>query len=133
MFTATRVKAFLSRGVLLCLLVMCGCATVQTADWYTVTGTGAADESLPPTQQRLMALQAAKKDAQRQLLEAAKGVRIDSSTTVRDFITRSDVIESRVTGTIRGAQMVEEPVARDDNSVEVKMRLDMNKVRDAVR
>lgn len=100
--------------------------------WYTVTGTGMADESLNPSQRRLMARRAAMEDAWRQLLEAAKGVQIDSQTTVRDFITENDAIRSKVMGVIRGAQIIDEE-ALPDGSYEVKMRLDMNRIKNLVR
>ncbi len=114
----------------LALLLAAGCATVP--DWYTVTGTGAADNSgLSSSQRRLMAREAAKVDARRQLLEAAKGLQIDSRTTVRDFITQSDEINARLTGIIRGAQITDERVL-NDGTVEVDMRLDMNRVKHLV-
>lgn len=109
------------------------CARPMPPDWYTVVGSGVADESLPPGQRRLMALRAAKEDAWRQLLEAAKGLQIDSRTSVRDFITQDDSIRSRVMGIIRGAQMIGEPRYLEDGTVEVEMRLDMNKIRQLVR
>ena len=110
-----------------------GCSRRVPPDWYIVTGTGAADESLPPAQRRLMALKAAKEDARRQLLEAAKGVQITANTAVRDFIAQSDTIQSRVMGVIAGAQIIGEPRYMDDGTVEVDMRLDMNRVRYSVK
>jgi hypothetical protein len=112
-----------------------GCAHTRRMppDWYMVTGSGAADESLQAGQQRLMALKAAKTDAQRQLLEAAKGVQINSSTTVRDFMAQSDVIQSRVMGVIIGSQMMGEPRYNNDGTVEVDMRIDMNRIKHVVK
>jgi hypothetical protein len=115
------------------MLFMAGCAKSQPPDYYVVTGTGAADDTLRPQQRRLMALKAAKEDARRQILEAAKGVQITSTTTVRDFITQSDVVQSKVIGVIAGAQIVGEPRYMDDGSVEIDMRLDMNQVKKAVK
>ncbi|MCD6385039.1 LPP20 family lipoprotein [Candidatus Sumerlaeota bacterium] len=109
------------------------CARATPPDWYVVVGSGVADESLPPGQRRLMALRAAKEDAWRQLLEAAKGLQIDARTSVRDFITQDDAIRSRVMGVIRGAQIVGEPRYLEDGTVEVEMRLDMNKIRHLIK
>ncbi len=115
------------------MMVSTGCSKPVLPDWYTVTGTGVADESLPPAQARLMAMRAAREDAWRQLLEAAKGIQIDSATSVRDFIAQDDAIRSRVMGVIRGAQQIGEPRYLRDGSVEIDMRLDMNRVRYLVR
>lgn len=114
----------------LIFLISLGCA--KPPNWYTVTGTGMADENLLPQQRRLMARRAAIEDAWRQLLEAAKGVQIDSRTTVRDFITQDDAIRSRVEGIIRGAQIIDEE-ALPDGSYEVKMSLDMNRIKYLIR
>lgn len=109
------------------------CARHMPPNWYVVTGTGVADDSLSSAQQRLMALRAAKEDAWRQLLEAAKGLQINSTTSVRDFMTQDDAIHSRVMGMIRGAQMVGQPLYLEDGSVEVDMRLDMNRIKYLVK
>jgi hypothetical protein len=60
-----------------------------------------------PQQARLMAKQAAIKDAQRNLAETIYGVRIDSRTTVRNFVTENDEIRSRVEAVLRGARIVD--------------------------
>lgn len=54
-------------------------------------------------QARLMAIQAARRDAQRQLAERIKGLRITSNTTVRDFVTESDTITTSMEAFLRGA------------------------------
>ena len=129
-----RLVSLLLLGVVVtAMMASTGCAKRLPPDWYTATGTGAADDTLPPAQRRLMALKAAQTDARRQLLEAAKGVQISSSTTVRDFITQSDVIQSKVVGIIAGAQQIGEPRYNPDGTVEVDMRIDMNHIRETVR
>lgn len=120
-------------GVIMILMItLVGCATTRRPNWYTVTGSGVADPSSPRAQARLMAKRAAKLDAQRQLLEHAKGVHIQSSTTVEDFMTQDDYIRSRVQGIIREAKITDYRYF-DDGSCEVDMRLDMNRIRDMVR
>ena len=57
-------------------------------------------------QNRYGAKISAKVIAQRNLLEVIKGVHIDSETTIEDGMFSSEVIKSRVSGTIRGAQVV---------------------------
>ena len=49
---------------------------------------------------RPMALRAAQVDAYRNLLEIVQGVRIDSNTVVKDFMTESDVIRASVEGPV---------------------------------
>jgi len=113
------------------LLLITGCSLNQSPDWYTVTGTGAAQEGASTARANLMAKRAAKLDAQRQLLEAAKGVHISSETTVENFMTQNDYIRSRVEGVIRSAQILDTRHF-DDGTCEMDMRIDMNQVRDIV-
>ncbi|MHC4235255.1 MAG: hypothetical protein ACYSUQ_09085 [Planctomycetota bacterium] len=54
-------------------------------------------------QERLMAKRAAEIDAKRKLLERILGVRINSSTLVRDFVTEYDEISANAQGIIVGA------------------------------
>ncbi len=56
----------------------------------------------------LMARRGAVVVAQRNLLEAIKGVHIDSETTVEDAESESDVIVAKVEGVIKGAVIVDE-------------------------
>jgi hypothetical protein len=114
------------------VLLSLGCATQRTPYWYTVTGSGALSADYAPGQARLMARKAAEEDARRQLLEAAKGVAIDSRTTVKDFMLQDDYIRSRVQGYIRGAQILDTRF-NNDGTVEVDMRIDLNGIRDLVR
>ncbi|MBN1516087.1 LPP20 family lipoprotein [Candidatus Sumerlaeota bacterium] len=76
-------------------------------------GNGAPPPNMRPAQARQMAKRAAVTDARRNLLEQIKGVSISSQTTVRDFMTESDVIRSRVDGLVRGAQIVDEDESSD--------------------
>jgi len=79
-----------------------------------------------------MAKRGAIADAQRQLLESAKGIAIKSNTTVQDFMTRNDHIRSRVEGVIRNAEILDTRY-NPDGTCEVDMRLDMNRIRDTIR
>lgn len=53
-------------------------------------------------QDKLMAVRGARMDACRKLAEQIKGIRIDSRTYVRDFVTQSDTINAETVGHIRG-------------------------------
>ena len=74
---------------------------------------------------RSMALRAAKLDALRNLLEVTKGVRIDSSTSVKNFALEHDVIESKVQGMVMGAQVTNREYM-SDGSVEVTMLMSLH-------
>ena len=98
-------------------------------NWTTnevyATGIGAP----PPhpanaAQARAMAERAAFVVALRNLLETVKGVRVDSETLVENFMTRSDVIRTKVDGVVRGARTVRTNYL-SDGSVEVLVALSM--------
>lgn len=89
------------------------------------TGSGAPQENLPPGQARLMALRAAKVDGYRNLLEQTYGVRIQGDTTVRDFITQSDIVRSKVDAFIRGAKEVSNRTL-SDGTVEVELEITLD-------
>jgi hypothetical protein len=92
-------------------------------DWTTgvLTAVGiGAPPAQPATaaQARAMAERAAQVVAYRNLLEAVKGVRVDSTTTVENFIVTSDVIRTEVSGIIQGAMIMDKKYM-SDGSVEV--------------
>lgn len=87
---------------------------VGKVDWGTgsikAKGTGVLDPANPNKgQARVMAERAAVVDAQRNLLETAKGVRVNGETQVKDFMTQSDIIYTRVDGLVKGARLASEP------------------------
>lgn len=96
-------------------------------DWtkniIKVTGTGAPPDRGNNAQKRLMAIRAAKVDAFRQLLEVINGVHVSSETVVKDFVTESDEIKTKVEGLVKGAELVGEPKYMSDGSVEVEMQI----------
>ncbi len=92
-------------------------------DWTTgvITAVGIGAPPAQPAnaaQARAMAERAAQVVAYRNLLEAVKGVRVDSTTTVENFMVTSDVIKTEVSGIIQGA-MVMDKKYMSDGSVEV--------------
>jgi hypothetical protein len=99
-----------------------------TIDWtkgaIKVTGSGAAPAKGSDAQKRLMARRAAVADGYRQLAELINGVRVDSETVVRDFVTESDVIRTQVSALIKGAQIGDTRYL-SDGSVEVDVTLGM--------
>ena len=100
-----------------------------TINWsegiITATGIGTPPEKYyGKPQARPMALRAAQLDAFRNLLEATKGVRIDSTTLVRDSMVESDVIRSQVSGMVKGAQAVKKEYL-SDGTVEVTLAMSL--------
>ncbi|MBT9543799.1 MAG: LPP20 family lipoprotein [Candidatus Sericytochromatia bacterium] len=99
-----------------------------TIDWTSgnlkVTGSGAPPSKGSAAQKRLMARRAAVADGYRQMAELINGVRVDSETIVKDFVTESDTIKIKVSALIKGAQIGDTRYL-SDGSVEVDMRLGM--------
>ena len=76
-------------------------------------------------QARPMALRAAQLDAMRNLLEVVQGVRINSSTVVRNSMVQDDEIRSNVEGMVKGAQIVKEEYLAD-GTFEIIMQMSLN-------
>jgi hypothetical protein len=92
-------------------------------DWTTgvITAVGIGAPPAQPAnaaQARAMAERAAQVVALRNLLEAVKGVRVDSTTLVENFMVTSDAIRTEVNGYVQGA-MVMDKKYMSDGSVEV--------------
>lgn len=71
------------------------------------TGVGGPNPNVPMAAQRAGALRAAKVEALRNLLETVKGVYLTSESTVEMMMLTSDVIRTRVEGTLRGFRVVD--------------------------
>lgn len=71
------------------------------------TGYGAPRPGTSGGQAKLLAQRAALMDAYRKLSEQIYGLKIKGETTVRDFVTENDVVESETAGFIRGAKEVD--------------------------
>ena len=99
-------------------------------NWSTgiiqATGIGAPPEQyMGKPQARPMALRAAKLDAYRNLLEVSQGVRVNSTTLVKNYVVENDVIMTRVEGLVKGAQMADTEYM-SDGTVEVTLRMSLN-------
>lgn len=115
----------------LCLGIMCAVFLAPTAsaaeaeggaNWETATieviGYGASG------QDRVAGFTAAKSLAQRDLVSIVNGVQIDSETTVQQARVVSDVINTKVSGLLRGAKVVDQGVYQD-GTYWVKMSMPM--------
>lgn len=89
------------------------------------TGIGAPPpNAVNPAQARAMAERAAQVVAYRNLLEIVKGVRVDSETVVENFMTKSDIIRTKVDGIIKGSMPIKKQYL-SDGSVEVTVVMRM--------
>ena len=99
----------------------------------TASGFGAPPaDAVNKSQARLMAKQAAKLDALRNLAQELNGIKVDSKTTVRDFVTQNDEIRTQVDGFIRGAEVLSEE-EKEDGTWEVKMRINPRPIFDLIQ
>lgn len=122
------IKNNIKKISLILIYVMMCCSIVlanNSINWskgdVTAIGVG-----YPPEEMGLrgnsIARRAAVVDAQRNLLEITKGVQIDAETTVENMTVSSDVVNSKVQGLLKGAQIFEEGNL-DDGGYYVKMRI----------
>lgn len=116
----------------LCLLAIAGApATGALAEGsggagiLEATGSGTVDmaKAKSKVQARMLALRAARVDAQRNLLEAIEGVRVTSGTTVKDAQLQSDVIANRVKGMLKGAFVLNETVEAMEETYYAEVQL----------
>jgi len=84
-------------------------------------------------QARLLALGAARKDAQRRLAERIKGLRLTARTQVRDFAVESDVITTELNAHLVGAYEVASYLHHDELIAEVTMRVPTEQVITAIK
>jgi len=92
-----------------------------------ITATGIAvppPDAVSKAQARLMAKRGAKVEALRNLTETLEGVNIDSSTTVKNFLTQNDEINAWTRSWIQGARVISENEL-PDGSWEVTVGLNL--------
>jgi hypothetical protein len=99
-------------------------------DWESrtivATGIGAPNPELPEAAQRPGALRAAQQIALRNALETVKGIYLTSSTTVRNFMTENDVVNSSVSGLVKGFEQQGREKYMSDGSVEITMKIPLD-------
>ena len=97
-----------------------------TSGVLTAVGIGAPPERFyNKPQARPMAMRAAQVDAYRKLLEVANGVRVDATTTVREYAVESDVVRTQVEGMVRGARILKTEYL-SDGTVEVTVQMPLS-------
>ena len=98
-------------------------------DWTTGVATARGigippKNTVSPLQAKEMTRKAAWGVALRNLMEVVKGVHVDSTTTVSNFVTTNDEVRTRVEGFVRGARLVQErdmPDGSMETTVEMKL------------
>jgi hypothetical protein len=101
--------------------------------YVSATGNGTSDRP-SAAQARLLARRAAVVDAHRNLLEIIKGVKVDSQTTVENFMVTQDIIRTNVSGVVRGARIVKESVEKQPDGsflATVEMQICINQCKDS--
>ncbi len=101
--------------------------------YVSAIGNGTSDRP-SAGQARLLARRAAVVDAHRNLLEMIKGVKVDSQTTVENFMVTQDIIKTNVSGVVKGARIVKESVERQPDGsflATVEMHICINQCKDS--
>jgi hypothetical protein len=113
----------------LCFTPMASVAGDGEINWVEgyvgAVGYGAAAKG-NMAQSRPLARRAAIADAYRNLLEIVKGVKIDSTTTVENFMVNQDLIKTQIDGVVKGGNIHKETYeAQQDGSLmaTVEMRI----------
>ncbi len=70
--------------------------------------------------------------AQRNLLETIKGVHVNSTTVVEDFMLKSDLIVTHVEGVVKNSRILSESVDRENGIVEVELMAPLNDIAQAI-
>ena len=97
-----------------------------TEGYVEAVGIGAPPQRYIGTPQaRPNALRAGQIDAYRNMLEVINGVRVSSTTTIRDFTVESDIINTQVQGLVRGAKTMKQEYL-SDGTVEVTVRMPLS-------
>jgi hypothetical protein len=106
--------------------------TNGNVDWtqqvVRCVGIGAPNPDLPAAAQRAAALRAAKVDAFRNLLETVKGINLTSETIVENAMVVSDLINTKVEGSLRGYRIVGTPRYMSTGDVEIDVEVSLTGV-----
>jgi hypothetical protein len=79
-------------------------------------------------QNKLLCYRAARADAIRKLAERIKGLQITSETTVKDFVTENDQIQTALTATLSGMEETSKPKYMEDGTCSVTMKVTLQEV-----
>ncbi len=91
-----------------------------------VTGIGASNPDVPEAARRPGALRAAKMIALRNALETVRGINLNSSTTVQNYMTTNDAVSTHINGYIKGFEQKGRDKYMSDGSVEVTLEIPLD-------
>ncbi len=89
-------------------------------------GIGAPNPDLPEAARRPGAIRAAQMIALRNAIETIRGIYLNSSTTVQNFMTTNDVVSTRIDGFVKGFQQQGREHYMSDGSVEITMSIPLD-------
>jgi hypothetical protein len=89
-------------------------------------GIGAPNMDIPEAARRPGAIRAAQQVALRNALETIKGMQLNSNSTVENFMLKSDVISSQISGFLKGFEQNGKEKYMSDGSVEVTMAVPLD-------
>ncbi|GGI71931.1 hypothetical protein GCM10007978_07320 [Shewanella hanedai] len=124
----------MNRWLILIMLILSGCAsedryieweTQQPESFPKLTAIGYASLDLQPSEDKsqrvLMAMQASKIAAYRELAEQVYGQELSASSKVNDWMLTDNTIQASVTGIIRGAKVVKSYPAGEHYVTELEL------------
>lgn len=113
------------KSIILSIFLTLSFGTFANENIISAQGLGTVDLSIikNKVQAKMMAKRAAQVDAQRQLTEIVRGLKLTSGTTVKDAELTSDVIATRVKGLLRGAFIIKSEIAEEGGSYVAEIEL----------
>lgn len=113
------------RWIVVSFMLWMGSAYGQDSGLLTAEGFGTADLKTVTvkSQAKMMARRAATLDAQRNLAEQIRGIRLTGGTTMEEYEISSDIVATRVKGLLQGAFQHDENIIEDDDSITVEISM----------
>jgi hypothetical protein len=105
--------------------VLLGVALLAAWAW-PAAGDAVSDKR--KAQNKLLAYRAARADGIRKLAERIRGLRITSQTTVRDFVTESDTINTAMRAFLAGVREAGKPKYMEDGTCEVVVEVTLQEL-----
>ncbi len=103
-----------------------------TEGYVLAKGYGVFDPGKANPEDILKARRVATVVAQRNLLETIKGVHVNSTTVVKDYMLKSDLVVTHVEGVVKNARLIGEKIDRENGIVEVELIAPLEKVAEPI-
>ena len=131
MMVFLKIIVYLSTIILMFTIVPTTFAVENPIDWskgvIRVTGQGVGKsqyKSTSPGQYRLTGIQAARMDAQRQLVSYIEGIQVTAESSMAEFALKYDTVKTQTAGLIKNAVEIGEPKYNSENDTwEVVMEM----------